>query len=112
MPVLGIDHWNPAIITYSKNQDVEALAYDILALSLDLDAIEKLPDVEFIVGSPPCVSFSNSNKSGYADKSLGIRLTEAFFRIVAVKKHQPRSNLQGWVMENVPKAQKYLKLSY
>lgn len=103
-PVLGIDSWQPAVITYSANQNTNAQKIDILSLSNSIKSIEQLPDTEFIVGSPPCISFSNSNKSGYADKSLGIRLTEAFFRIVAVKKHKRDSILKGWVMENVPKS--------
>ena len=45
-----------------------------------------IPDSEVIIGSPPCVSFSNSNKSGNNDKSEGIQLILAFLRIVARKK--------------------------
>jgi DNA (cytosine-5)-methyltransferase 1 len=71
-----------------------------------------LPNTEIIIGSPPCVSFSSSNKSGNADKSLGVELTETFLRIVAVKKHQPNSILKAWFMENVVNSKRYLQTAY
>ena len=107
-PVLGIDSWAPAVYSYSANQNAEARRIDILTISKSIAAIEQLPDTEIIVGGPPCVSFSNSNRSGNADKTLGIDLVKAFFRIVAVKKHGANSVLQGWIMENVPKAQSHI----
>jgi len=39
-------------------------------------------------------------------------LTEAFLRIVAIKKFQNRSVLKSWYMENVPNSLKYLKEEY
>ena len=111
-PVLGIDSWQPAVTTYSANQNVDALKLDILNLSSRIDLIEQLPDTELIVGSPPCVSFSSSNKSGYTDKSLGIKLIESFFRIVVVKKYKQGAILKGWVMENVPKAEKHIPRNF
>jgi DNA (cytosine-5)-methyltransferase 1 len=58
------------------------------------------------------VSFSSSNKSGNADKSLGVDLTETFLRIIAVKKHQQNSILKAWFMENVVNSKKYLQTQY
>lgn len=107
-PELGIDSWAPAVYTYSANQNVKAKKVDVLTIANSVESIEQLPNTELIVGGPPCVSFSNSNKSGYADKSLGIELIQAFFRIVAVKKHRKNSVLKGWVMENVPKARAHI----
>lgn len=107
-PTLGIDCWAPAVHTYSANQNIEARKIDVLTFSNSIESIEQLPNTELIVGGPPCVSFSNSNKSGYADKTLGIELIQAFFRIVAVKKHKKNSVLEGWVMENVPKARAHI----
>ena len=111
-PAIGIDKWAPAVNTYASNFGVDSAKVDVLELSNNLELIDGLPDAEFIVGSPPCISFSNSNKSGYADKSLGVSLTEAFFRIVAVKKHEPASKLIGWMMENVPKVKPHLPAFY
>ncbi len=110
--IYGIDKWEPAIATFNHNFNLNCTAKDILKLSNDLEEIENLPDSDIIIGSPPCVSFSNSNKSGKADKSLGVQLTEAFFRIIAIKKNQPNSTLKAWYMENVPNSLKYLKRTY
>lgn len=82
---------------------------------LDFASIEEilaLPNTDVILGSPPCVSFSNSNRSGKADKAMGLRLTETFLKIVAIKKHQPKSILKAWFMENVPNSLKFIRKKY
>lgn len=110
--VYGFDHWRPAIDTYNHNFSLNCEVKNILDFKHSIDEIEKLPNTEIIIGSPPCVSFSSSNKSGNADKSLGVELTETFLRIVAVKKHQPNSILKAWFMENVVNSKRYLQTSY
>lgn len=110
--ILGVDHWQPAIDTYNHNFDKDLKTKNILDFAKDVEEIEKLPYSDIIIGSPPCVSFSSSNKSGKADKSLGVKLTETFLRIVAVKKHQPNSKLKAWFMENVVNSKRYLQPSY
>jgi DNA (cytosine-5)-methyltransferase 1 len=110
--LLGIDYWQPAIDTYNHNFKKDFQTKNILDFSQNEAEIEKLPNSDIIIGSPPCVSFSNSNKSGKADKSLGVKLTETFLRIVAVKKHQPNSILKAWYMENVVNSRRYLQTSY
>ena len=110
--LLGVDHWQPAIDTFNHNFKKEFNTKNILDFSKSVDEIENLPDSDVIIGSPPCVSFSSSNKSGKADKSLGVKLTETFLRIVAVKKHKPDSKLKAWFMENVVNSKKYLQPSY
>ena len=107
----GYDHWRPAIETYKHNFGTNSKVTNILEFE-DIQKIEELPDTEIIIGSPPCVSFSSSNKSGKADKSLGIRLTITYLKIVAVKKHKPDSTLKAWFMENVVNSKKYLKKEY
>lgn len=107
----GYDYWRPAIETYNHNFETNSKITDILSFE-DIEKIEKLPDTEIIIGSPPCVSFSSSNNSGKADKSLGIRLTETYLKIVAIKKHKPGSSLKAWFMENVVNSKKYLKKRY
>ncbi len=109
--IMGVDNWKPAILTHNLNHGLNDTVKDILLLE-DIEEIEKLPDSEIIVGSPPCVSFSHSNKGGNADKSLGIRLIEAYLRIVAVKKHKKDSVLEAWLMENVPNSRYYVKDKY
>src|SRR5690606_28006106 len=110
--VYGFDHWKPAVDTYNHNFSLKCEVKNILDFKHSIDEIENLPNTEIIIGSPPCVSFSSSNKSGNADKSLGVDLTETFLRIVAVKKHQPNSILKAWFMENVVNSKRYLQTSY
>lgn len=110
--IWGIDKWEPAISTYNHNYDLNCETNDILKLSQEFKEIDRIPNSDIIIGSPPCVSFSNSNKSGKADKSMGVMLTEAFLRIVAIKKFQKGSVLKAWYMENVPNSLKHLKKEY
>jgi len=110
--VKGYDNWKPAIDTFNHNFGTESTIKNILDFETSIEDIESLPDTEVIIGSPPCVSFSSSNKSGKADKSLGLKLTEAFLKIVTVKKHQPNSILEAWFMENVVNSKKHLKPYY
>ncbi len=107
----ALDFWKPAINTlkaYHPKHHFESM--DIL----ELDSIKKIeavvPDTDVIIGSPPCVSFSYSNKAGYADKSLGLKLINAFLRIVACKKK--KGTLKYWIMENVPNTVKYIEDEY
>ena len=110
--VLGIDKWQPAINTYNHNFDKDFKAKDVLDFYNDVEEINLLPNTQVILGSPPCVSFSNSNISGKADKTLGLKLTESFLRVVAVKKFQKNSTLKAWFMENVTNSKKHLKKEY
>lgn len=110
--VYGFDHWKPAVDTYNHNFSLNCEVKNILDFKYSVDEIENLPNTEIIIGSPPCVSFSSSNKSGNADKSLGVELTETFLRIIAVKKHKPNSVLKAWFMENVVNSKRYLQTAY
>lgn len=113
--VFGVDRWKPALTTFRANQ-IEAITLqeDIEKLSQlpDEEFHARVPDTEIIIGSPPCVAFSNSNKSGNGDKALGIRLVEAYLRIVARKKWKRGSVLKHWILENVPKIETYIKETY
>lgn len=110
--IKGYDNWNPAIDTYNHNFNLKCEVKNILDFEYSLEEIENIPNTSIILGSPPCVSFSSSNKSGKADKKLGMRLIKTFLRIVAVKKHQPNSTLEGWFMENVANSKKHLQEEY
>ncbi len=110
--IYGFDHWKPAVDTFNHNFNLNCEIKNILDFKKSIAEIENLPNTEIIIGSPPCVSFSSSNKSGNADKSLGVELTEVFLRIVAVKKHQPNSILKAWFMENVVNSKRYLQTAY
>jgi DNA (cytosine-5)-methyltransferase 1 len=110
--VYGYDHWKPAVETFNHNFNLNCKVKNILDFKKSVDEINELADTDIIIGSPPCVSFSSSNKSGTADKSLGVDLTETFLRIIAVKKHQPNSKLKAWFMENVVNSKRYLQTAY
>ena len=104
----GVDHWRPAVDTFNCNFGVVCKPLDLLSVEGKTQAIEQLPDTDIIIGSPPCVSFSYSNKLGNADKTEGLRLIKIFFSIVAIKKFKRRSRLLAWYMENVTNALKSL----
>ncbi|GKX30986.1 hypothetical protein SH1V18_34660 [Vallitalea longa] len=113
--VFAVDKWKPAVDTHHENHpNCHTIMDDIERISwLPDDEFDKLiPDTEIIIGSPPCVAFSNSNKSGKGDKSLGIRLLESYLRIIARKKFKSDSILKYWVLENVPNIEKYVKCKY
>lgn len=113
--VFAVDKWEPAINTYKGNKPgVNAVIDDVIRISLleDEEFERMVPDSEVIIGSPPCQSFSHSNKSGNADKTIGIQLIEAYLRIIARKKYKNNSCLRYWVLENVPNVKNYIKEEY
>jgi len=110
--VMGIDRWKPAIDSFNYNFGLECKPRDVLDFETSVKRIEELPDTDVIIGSPPCVSFSSSNKSGKADKALGLKLTKIFLRIIAVKKYKPHSELKAWFMENVVNSTSHLRRQY
>ena len=113
--VFAVDNWAPAVKTYKGNKPcVNVIQDDVIRIAdLPDDEFEALvPDSEVIIGSPPCQSFSHSNKSGNADKSMGIRLIEAYLKIIARKKYKQDSVLLYWVLENVPSVKDYIKEEY
>src|SRR5580658_9186471 len=89
----SLDNWGPAAETHWKNfPRTEMFHADIL----EFDPSE-LPDVDVLVGSPPCTEFSYANRGGHGDLDLGMRFVLRFLRFV----HDlaPRY----WAMENVPR---------
>lgn len=110
--VMGVDNWRPAIQTHNLNHDLKDMTRNVLEFENSVDLINSLPNTDIIIGSPPCVNFSMSNRAGKADKSLGVRLIEAYLRVIAIKKHQPGSILKSWLMENVPNSRNFVKESY
>lgn len=109
--IMGIDNWQPAITTHNANHGLNDTIKSILDFE-NIEEIHNLPDSDIIVGSPPCVLFSLSNNGGNANKDLGVRLIRAFYRVIAVKKHQKNSILKAWLMENVPNSRNYVDPSY
>ncbi|MHC3994340.1 DNA cytosine methyltransferase [Thiomicrolovo sp. ZZH C-3] len=113
--VFAVDKWEPAVLTHHMNHPkAKTRVGDVITISNlpDDEFHELIPDTEVIIGSPPCTFFSNSNKSGKADKTEGIALIKAYLRIVARKKFKQNSILKYWVLENVPNVEKYIESSY
>lgn len=113
--IFAVDKWLPAVNTYRGNKpNARVIQDDIIRIAnLDDSEFESLiPDSEIIIGSPPCQSFSNSNKSGNTDKTVGVRLIEAYLKIVARKKYKKNSILKYWILENVPAVKYYIKEKY
>lgn len=113
--IWAVDNWKPAVDTHSENHpSTRTILDDVIRLSNlnDSEFDNIIPDSEIIIGSPPCIAFSNSNKSGNGDKTKGIELFEAFLRIVHRKKYKRKSKLKYWILENVPNIEFYIKDKY
>jgi DNA (cytosine-5)-methyltransferase 1 len=111
--IAGYDNWKPAIDSFNFNfGEGKGILYDLLKIGRSIKSLESLPDSQVILGSPPCVSFSLSNYSGKADKSMGKRLTTIFLKIVAIKKHKKGSILEAWFMENVVQSIDHVSKDY
>lgn len=113
--IFAIDKWQPAVTTHHANHpNADTRLDDVIRISNlpDEEFHDLVPDSEIIIGSPPCTFFSNSNKSGKADKSLGVELIESYLRIVARKYLKENSILKHWVLENVPNVFDYIKDEY
>ncbi len=111
----AVDKWLPAVNTYKANKPkCKVIQDDVIRISKlpDSEFHSLIPDTEVIIGSPPCVAFSNSNKSGNGDKTLGIALLKAYLRIIARKKFKEDSVLRYWILENVPNIKKFLQSEY
>lgn len=111
--VFALDFWGPAIESHTLNHPkCQHSQMNILEIDTPEKIDEIIPDTEVIVGSPPCVSFSGSNKAGKADKTLGVQLIEAYLRIVAWKMNKPDSILKYWCLENVPNSEPFIKSEF
>ena len=113
--VFAVDKWQPAVTTHHANHPkAKTVLDDVISISKlpDDEFHNIIPDTEIILGSPPCTHFSNSNKSGNGDKSLGMELIRAYLRIVARKKIKRGSILKHWILENVPNVEEYIQSEY
>jgi len=109
--VFSLDNWDTAIKTHDLNHpNCKAVVKDILELDTPEKIDELIPDTDIIIGSPPCISFSTSNKSGKADKTLGLKLINQYLKIVLWK--LSKGKCKYWIMENVPNSINYIKDIY
>jgi len=92
--VYGTDIWCPAVETFRKNFPEADVPDPIDVKEIN---INDLPDVDVVIGGPPCTYFSSSNNGGKGDISSGMILVKRFLRIV--EELSPK----WWVMENIPR---------
>ena len=112
----SLDIWKQAIETHKLNHpECKSIVKNILELDTPEKIDEVVPDTDIIIGSPPCVSFSNSNKSTklhnktneelndkeLKGKELGLALMKSYLRIILHKKTKENSKLKYWILENV-----------
>jgi DNA (cytosine-5)-methyltransferase 1 len=92
-PLLGLDHWDDAVDTYSRNfTDHPCLNRDVATINAtELTAL--VPDCDWVVGGPPCQGFSTVGRRERTDPRN--RLVFEFARIVEVLR--PRN----FLIENV-----------
>lgn len=109
--VFALDNWEPAIETHKKmHPEAEHRLMDVNDIRTAEEIDEVVPDVDVIVGGPPCQNFSMSNKAGKADKTEGLNLIECMLRIIAWKKEH--GGLKYWALENVPKTQSHMPQNF
>jgi len=97
--VASYEQWGPANETNFKNNSHQAQTVDIRRL-----ALRDLPEnIEVVVGSPPCMQFSFSNRGGGGDIADGLEDIKRFLTVVDHLK--PRV----WAMENVPRVAKIIE---
>jgi DNA-cytosine methyltransferase len=92
--VYATDIWPHAVETFRKNFPEAEVPDPIDILDINIDDI---PDVDVIIGGPPCTFFSSSNNGGNGDAKMGMRLVKGYLRIIEKK------NPKWWIMENVPR---------
>jgi DNA (cytosine-5)-methyltransferase 1 len=97
--VQSYEWWNKANLTNARNNRHSTVEIDIRMLPLD-----DLPEnIDIVVGSPPCVEFSYSNRGGSGDIFDGLKDIEKFLCVV------DRLKPKCWAMENVPRVAEILR---
>lgn len=95
--LLGIDKDRWAVETFRRNLKSTSDQRDLVTYPLD-----QLPSCDVLVGGPPCIEFSSSNRGGNGNILEGMELVQTFLRAVYVLR--PR----WWIMENVPRITEFL----
>jgi DNA (cytosine-5)-methyltransferase 1 len=91
--VQSYEKWPDAVETYNANLFTGRAPIDVHGIALR----QFPPDIDLVVGSPPCTEFSFSNRGGNGDLTKGLRDIARFLQIVEHLK--PRY----WILENVPR---------
>lgn len=95
--VYGLDNNKDAVATFQHNHpSAKTVKEDATKVNPN-----SIPDFEILVGGPPCVNFSSS-KGNRANVLEGLRLVQAFLRLVYERKPK------YWIMENVPRVARHI----
>jgi DNA (cytosine-5)-methyltransferase 1 len=100
--VASYEWWQPAIDTHNGNHGGDFGPVDIRKLALS----DLPPDIDLVVGSPPCTEFSYSNRGGSGNLSEGMKDLVKFLEVVEHLK--PRY----WALENVPRVAEVLRKGF
>lgn len=113
----AVDNWKPAALTHSFNHpgiEKDAEPKDIL----DDNVIEQVQELisdgvaDVLIGSPPCTSFSYSNRGGSGNTTEGMILVRRFLEVVDFAQNDLGRKDFPWVMENVPRLKNFLEKGY
>ena len=95
IPIAGYDKWPLAIKSYNVNHSKRGVLCDLGSYPL-----KDFPNVDVVIGSPPCQEFSLNNNGATRDTVLINRFLEVIEQI------KPKY----WIMEEVPLVAKYVNL--
>ena len=71
--IMGIDNWQPAITTHNFNHGLNDNVKSVLDFE-NIEEINKLPNTDIIIGSPPCQLFSLSNHKTMSRKNIHLKI--------------------------------------
>jgi DNA (cytosine-5)-methyltransferase 1 len=97
--VASYEWWQPAIDTHNGNHGGDLEPIDIRKL----DVRDLPPNIDLVVGSPPCTEFSYANRGGRGDIAEGLKDLVKFLEVVDHVKPK------FWAFENVPRVADVLR---
>lgn len=100
--VASYEWWQPAIDTHNGNHCGTVAPVDIRKLKLS----DLPPDIDLVVGSPPCTEFSYSNRGGSGNIVEGLKDLVKFLEVVDYLKPK------FWALENVPRVSDVLRAGF
>ncbi|EAS48523.1 possible cytosine-specific DNA methylase [Aurantimonas manganoxydans SI85-9A1] len=97
--VASYEWWQAAVDTHNGNHGGDLKPVDVRQLHLhDLP-----PNIDLVVGSPPCTEFSYSNRGGGGDLDEGLKDLVRFMEVI------DHLRPKFWALENVPRVAQVLE---
>lgn len=100
--VASYEWWQPAVDTHNGNHGGDLVTTDVRKLLLE----DLPPEIDLVVGSPPCTEFSYANRGGSGDLAEGLKDLVRFFQVVDHLKPK------WWAMENVPRVADFMRAGF